>query len=72
MDERKFNDFERIKRQTTIFNEIGKTLTSSLTINEVLEKIFYKVAEFFRPERRIADMLALFYDLSTPRARGEV
>jgi len=43
-------EFERIKRQITIFNEIGKTLTSSLTINEVLEKIFYKVVEFFSPE----------------------
>lgn len=50
MADKKYNDFERIKRQTTIFNEIGKTLTSSLTINEVLEKIFYKVVEFFSPE----------------------
>ena len=41
---------ERVKKQISIFNEIGKTLTSSLTINEVLEKIFFKVAEFFSPE----------------------
>ncbi len=33
-----------------IFNEIGKTLTSSLTINEVLEKILGKIAEYFNPE----------------------
>ena len=46
----KLTDFERIKRQVNIFNEIGKTLTSSLTIKEVLEKIFYKVAEYFSPE----------------------
>ncbi len=47
---RKHSEFKRIKQQVSIFNEIGKTLTSSLTINEVLEKIFYKVAEFFNPE----------------------
>lgn len=50
MDKTKLTDFERIKRQITIFNEIGKTLTSSLTVNEVLEKILYKVAELFSPE----------------------
>ncbi len=44
------SDFDRIKRQMLIFNEIGKTLTSSLTINEVLEKILGKVAEYFNPE----------------------
>jgi len=43
-------EFERIKRHIAIFTEIGKTLTSSLTVNEVLEKIFYKVAELFNPE----------------------
>ncbi len=50
MNNREMSDFERIKRQISIFNEIGKTLTSSLTISEVLEKILYKVAEFFNPE----------------------
>ncbi len=50
MSNEQLSDFERIKRQVTIFNEIGKTLTSSLTIKEVLEKIFYKVAEYFNPE----------------------
>ncbi len=41
---------ERIKTQLSILNEIGKTLTSSLTIKKVLKKIFYKVAEVFNPE----------------------
>lgn len=50
MSEQSITDFERIRRQVAIFNEIGKTLTSSLTIQEVLERIFYKVAEFFHPE----------------------
>jgi len=43
-------EFERIKRKILIYNEIGKTLTSSLTLKEVVEKIFYKVVEFFNPE----------------------
>jgi len=38
------------KSQYAIFNEIGKTLTASLTLNEVLEKILGKVAEYFNPE----------------------
>ncbi len=50
MDKVKLTEFERIKKQISIFNEIGKTLTTSLTVNEVLEKILYKVAEFFSPE----------------------
>jgi diguanylate cyclase (GGDEF)-like protein len=50
MDTAQLNEFERIKKQVAIFNAIGKTLTSSLTVNEVLEKILYKVAEFFSPE----------------------
>jgi len=41
---------ERIKKQLSILNEIGKTLTSSLTLKEVLKKIFFKVAEVFNPE----------------------
>jgi len=50
MDKLQITEFERIKKQITIFNEIGKTLTSSLTVNEVLGKILYKVAELFSPE----------------------
>ncbi|MCP4717172.1 MAG: sensor domain-containing diguanylate cyclase [Deltaproteobacteria bacterium] len=50
MADQNLTNFERIRRQTSIFNEIGKTLTSSLTISEVLEKIFFKVAEFFSPD----------------------
>jgi len=44
------NEFERIRKQINIFNEIGKTLTSSLTVSEVIEKIFFKVVEIFSPE----------------------
>lgn len=44
------NDFDKLKKKINIFNEIGKTLTSSLTIKEVLEKILGKVAEYFSPE----------------------
>ncbi len=41
---------EKIKRRITIIHEIGKTLTSSLTVKEVVQQIFYKVAELFNPE----------------------
>ena len=43
-------EYKRIQQQIKIFNEIGKTLTSTLTIKEVLEKIFYKVVDLFNPE----------------------
>ena len=43
-------NFEKIKRRITIIHEIGKTLTSSLTVKEVVQQIFYKVAELFSPE----------------------
>ncbi|MCP4154286.1 MAG: sensor domain-containing diguanylate cyclase [bacterium] len=43
-------ELDKIKKQLIILNGIGKTLTSSLTSKEVLEKIFYKVAEVFNPE----------------------
>ncbi|MFC1592304.1 diguanylate cyclase [Thermodesulfobacteriota bacterium] len=50
MKQKTLEEFERLKRQISIFNEIGKTLTATITIKEVLEQIFYKVAEFFSPE----------------------
>ncbi len=43
-------DAQRNNNQLYILTEIGKTLTSSLTIKEVLQKIFYKVAEVFNPD----------------------
>lgn len=49
-DQKKVPDLDKINSQYSIFNEIGKTLTSSLTLNEVLEKILGKVAEYFNPE----------------------
>lgn len=50
MDALNLTEFDRIKRHISIFTEIGKTLTSSLTVSEVLEKIFYKVGELFNPD----------------------
>ncbi len=41
---------EKIKRRINIIHEIGKTLTSSQTVKEVVQQIFYKVAELFNPE----------------------
>ena len=50
MTQTQLADFEKIKRRITIIHEIGKTLTSSLTVKEVVQQIFYKVAELFNPE----------------------
>ncbi|MCP4219837.1 MAG: sensor domain-containing diguanylate cyclase [bacterium] len=48
--EQHFSEPEKLQRQLTILNQIAKALTSSLTIDEVLKKVFYKVAEVFNPE----------------------
>lgn len=50
MAQRQPANFEKIKRRINIIHEIGKTLTSSLTVKEVVQQIFYKVAELFNPE----------------------
>ncbi len=50
MTQAQLANFEKIKRRITIIHEIGKTLTSSLTVKEVVQQIFYKVAELFSPE----------------------
>ena len=50
MPQAQLASFEKIKRRITIIHEIGKTLTSSLTVKEVVQQIFYKVAELFSPE----------------------
>jgi len=41
--------FKRFQEEVNIYNEIGKALTSSLEIKEILEKIMQTIADFFRP-----------------------
>ena len=43
---------ERLKsfqEEANIYNEIGKTLTSSLEIGEILQKIMHTIVDYFRP-----------------------
>ncbi len=42
MTQTQLADFEKIKRRITIIHEIGKTLTSSLTVKDVVQQILYK------------------------------
>jgi len=39
-----------VENRIKVLNEIGKTLTSTITLNEVFEKILDKMAEIFDPE----------------------
>lgn len=41
--------FKRFQEEVNIYNEIGKALTSSLEIREILLKIMQTIADFFRP-----------------------
>src|SRR5580765_565570 len=43
-------ELKRTVDELTVFNEIGKTLTSTLDIREVLKIIMQKVSELLRPE----------------------
>ncbi|MCP5102863.1 MAG: sensor domain-containing diguanylate cyclase [bacterium] len=68
---------ERLERQLSILNEIGKTLTSSLTIKEVLKKIFFKVAEVFNPENWSLILLdeetdELYFEIAVGKAADSI
>jgi diguanylate cyclase (GGDEF)-like protein len=41
--------FKRVQEEVNIYNEIGKALTTSLEIREVLLKIMQTMADYFRP-----------------------
>ncbi|MBI4460528.1 MAG: sensor domain-containing diguanylate cyclase [Acidobacteria bacterium] len=43
-------DVERRIKELSIFHEVGKTLTSTLDLNQVLEIIMEKISDFFRPD----------------------
>ncbi len=42
--------FKRFQEEVNIYNKIGKALTSSLDIREVLQKIMQTIADYFRPD----------------------
>ena len=41
--------FKRFQQEVNIYNKIGKALTSSLDIKEILQKIMQTIADYFRP-----------------------
>ena len=41
--------FRRFQEEVSIYNEIGKALTSSLEIREILEKIMHTIGGYFHP-----------------------
>src|SRR3972149_7965818 len=43
-------DLEKKIKELSVFHEVGKTLTSTLDLNEVLQIIMEKISSFFRPD----------------------
>lgn len=41
--------FKSFQEEANIYNEIGKALTSSLEIREILQKIMHTIGDYFRP-----------------------
>ena len=41
--------FKRFQEEVNVYNEIGKALTSSLEIREILQKIMQTIGDYFRP-----------------------
>ncbi len=41
--------YKRFQKEVNIYNEIGKTLTSTLEIREILQKIMETIGDYFRP-----------------------
>ena len=46
----KILELEKKIKELTVFHEIGKALTSTLNLNQVLEIIMEKISELFRPD----------------------
>ena len=47
---RKILDLEKRVKELSVFHEVGKTLTSTLDLNQVLATIMEKISTFFRPD----------------------
>ena len=43
-------DLERKIKELSVFHEVGKALTSTLDLNQVLQKVMEQISEFFRPD----------------------
>ena len=60
--------YKRFQKEVNIYNEIGKTLTSTLEIREILKKIMETIGDYFRP----TNWSLLLLDESTNELRFEV
>src|SRR5437016_7459109 len=49
-DTEKLQDLERKIKELSVFHEVGKALTSTLDLSEVLQTIMEKISSFFRPD----------------------
>src|SRR3990172_8325877 len=49
-DDNKLAGLERKIKELSVFHEVGKALTSTLDISEVLQTIMEKISSFFRPD----------------------
>ena len=43
-------ELERKVRELTVFHDVGKALTSTLDLDQVLEKIMHQISSFFHPD----------------------
>ncbi len=60
--------YKHFQKEVNIYNEIGKTLTSTLEIREILKKIMETIGDYFRP----TNWSLLLLDESTNELRFEV
>ncbi|MBW1854845.1 MAG: sensor domain-containing diguanylate cyclase, partial [Deltaproteobacteria bacterium] len=60
--------YKRFRKEVNIYNEIGKTLTSTLEIREILKKIMETIGDYFRP----TNWSLLLLDESTNELHFEV
>src|SRR3970040_1846840 len=49
-DTEKLGGLERKIKELSVFHEVGKALTSTLDLSEVLQTIMEKISGFFRPD----------------------
>ena len=49
-DNKKVLDLEKRIKELSVFHEVGRTLTSTLDLNQVLQTIMEKISSFFRPD----------------------
>ncbi len=49
-DNKKVLDLEKRIKELSVFHEVGRTLTSTLDLNQVLQTFLEKFSSFFRPD----------------------